>query len=117
MSQCDTWGVSLAGVCYDRGVRSFALILGILTIATACRPTQKQAVWHRQPDIPPSAYEHYIRGKLASVEGDHRLAVAEFRLASAIAPDQPELRVSVAEELLAAGLNEHARQELGLILK
>src|SRR5688572_17101635 len=93
-------------------------ILLLLLMASACRPSSRLSYADgHDGEIPPSAYEHYIRGRMASLEGDHKLAVAEFRLASAIAPDQPELRVAAAEELLAAGMTEHARQELALILK
>ncbi len=93
----------------------FALLL---LLVSACHPSNRlrYADGHTA-GVPASAYEHYIRGRMAALDGDHKLAVAEFRLASTIAPDQPELRVAAAEELLAAGMTEHARQELRLILE
>src|SRR5262245_49537745 len=94
------------------------LLLILATATTACHPSRRlrYADGHVE-DVPPSAYEHYIRGRMAALEGDHKLAIAEFRLASAVAPDQPELRVAAAQELLAAGMTEHSRQELRLILE
>src|SRR5215831_2783672 len=65
------------------------------------------------PGIAPSAYEHYIRGRLAADQGDHVTAIAELRMASASAPDQPEPRIAVGEELLAAGRMDDARAEAG----
>src|SRR5689334_12168274 len=63
------------------------------------------------PEIAPSAYEHYVRGRLAVEHGEHELAIAEFRMASAVAPDQPELRVAIGEELLSLGQLDNASAE------
>src|SRR5215471_2251160 len=89
-----------------------ALVMGFL--ATACAGTYRTGVGYGgEPGIAPSAYEHYIRGRLAAEQGDHVTAIAELRMASASAPDQPEPRIAVGEELLAAGRMDDARAEAG----
>ena len=64
------------------------------------------------PVVPAEAYEHYIEGKRASLSGDHQRAIAHFKLASHAAPDQPELPVAIALELLRAGRLEDAERTL-----
>lgn len=59
----------------------------------------------------PSAYEHYIRARMASENGDHEQAVVELRQASASAGSDPEIRVAIGEELLQCGLLPAARLE------
>jgi tetratricopeptide (TPR) repeat protein len=61
--------------------------------------------------MPPSAYEHYIRARIASERGDHELAIDELRMATASAGPRAELRVAIGEELFAAGQLAAARAE------
>jgi tetratricopeptide (TPR) repeat protein len=63
------------------------------------------------PRFAPSAYEHYIRGRVASERGDHELAAAEMLMSAAVAPNEPEPRLAVVDELLAAGHVDAAQSE------
>src|SRR5262245_33779813 len=67
--------------------------------------------------VHPDAYGHYIRGRKAAFEGRHEEAVAELRLAAVYAPDEPSLRVAIAEELLADGRVDEAALEVRAILQ
>jgi tetratricopeptide (TPR) repeat protein len=91
-------------------VRSLSLLfLAVTGCASAFhRGPSPYSQW---PEIAPSAYEHYIRGRLAVEHSQHELAVAEFRMASAVAPEEPELRVAIGEELLALGQLDNAGTE------
>jgi tetratricopeptide (TPR) repeat protein len=53
------------------------------------------------PRVSPQSYEHYLRGRLAAERGDHADAAAHFRIAIQASPDEPELRLALAEELVA----------------
>jgi tetratricopeptide (TPR) repeat protein len=87
------------------------LLLGAL-LATACAGSYRSGIGYGgEPGITPSAYEHYIRGRLAAEDGDHDTAIAEMRMAAASAPDQAEPRLAVGEELLAAGRLDAANHE------
>lgn len=66
---------------------------------------------------PPGAYEAYLQGRKASVEGRHDDAIAWFRQAAHEAPDELEPRVAIAEELMAAGRLEEARRETDELLR
>src|SRR5215468_11231166 len=93
-------------------VRSFLGSLVCLAMATGCGNSYRTGVGYGgSPGIPPSAYEHYILGRLAAEHGDHEAAAAELRLASASAPEQPEPRVAVGVELLVGGHVDAARAE------
>lgn len=61
-----------------------------------------------RPSTSPSAYAHYLRGRLAIENADHDRAIDELRMATAAAPDEAELALSLAEELHAAGHAEAA---------
>ncbi len=54
--------------------------------------------YHRA--VVPTAYAHYIRGRLASYEHDYATAIREFELARRAAPDEPELTVALFEAIL-----------------
>jgi tetratricopeptide (TPR) repeat protein len=84
------------------------LLAGLAACATSYRAG---AGYGGEPGVAPSAYEHYLRGRLASDRGEHELAIAEMRMASAAAPDEPEPRVAVGEALLVAGRIDAANAE------
>ncbi|MBI4509749.1 MAG: tetratricopeptide repeat protein [Deltaproteobacteria bacterium] len=76
-----------------------------------------------RPDVPvaplrihPSAYEHYIRARKASIEGRHDEALLQFQRTAAFAPDEVEPRVAIAEELMASGRLHDARLHCEAIL-
>jgi tetratricopeptide (TPR) repeat protein len=93
-------------------------VVALVTLS-ACVPRSKWAAvdLYGPPVVPPGAYEHYLRGRLASVEGRHEEAVAEFRLAASMAPDQAEPRIAIAEELLREGRRDAARDEVAEVLR
>jgi tetratricopeptide (TPR) repeat protein len=89
------------------------LVPAVLLLAAACgttRPAPRHP-YGVTPAVSPTAYEHYIRGRMAAEQGDHQLAVVEMRMAAAAAGDDVELRVAVGEQLLAAGQLEAALAE------
>lgn len=93
-------------------------VLGAALFATACAGTYRTGVGYGgEPGIAPSAYEHYIRGRLAAEGGDHDTAIAEMRMAAASAPDQVEPRLVVGEELLAAGRLDAAQHEAAYVVE
>src|SRR5512143_3186971 len=88
------------------------LLLGLLLGASACAGSYRTGIGYTsEVGVAPSAYEHYIRGRIASDRGDHDTAIAELRMASACAPDEIEPRIAVGDELLAAGRFDAARGE------
>jgi tetratricopeptide (TPR) repeat protein len=88
-----------------------AVLLLALAPACASRPTVLPRGYGAQVVTAPSAYEHYVRARIASERGEHDLAIAELRMASASAGSDPELRVALGEELLVAGLLPPAMAE------
>jgi tetratricopeptide (TPR) repeat protein len=96
-------------------VSRFAFVA--LALLTACAPgTRSGAGYGGEPGVAPSAYEHYVRGRIAAEDGSHDTALAEFRMAAAAAPDQAELRLAIGNELLDAGRVEPAQAEADAIV-
>ena len=91
-------------------------VVSVLLAATACgtaRTTPPRHPYAVAPSVSPVAYEHYIRGRMASERGDHELAVIELRMAAGAAGDNAELHLAIGEELLASGKLADARAEAG----
>ncbi len=98
-------------------VRRTLLVLCLTTAACASRPALRGSGTPDRPEIPPSAYEHYIRGRIAAERGDHELALIELRMASASADRPLELRVAIGEALMAAGRADEARREAEILCR
>src|SRR3954467_4304245 len=62
--------------------------------------------------VSPSAYQHYIQAQLLSNEGRAEEAAEELRHALASDGASPYLRTRLAEELLALGRVDEAREEV-----
>jgi tetratricopeptide (TPR) repeat protein len=83
----------------------------------ACAARQTPTDDARSAAVSPYAYEHYVRARLASEDGDHDAAITELRLAATVAPDEPELAVAIAEEQILGGDDAGARMQLDATLK
>jgi tetratricopeptide (TPR) repeat protein len=96
-------------------------VLGLILIVgtgAACAGSYRTGAGYAgDPGIAPTAYEHYIRGRIAADRGDHDTALAELRMAAAAAPDEVEPRVAVGEELLSAGRFDAALTEAGVAVR
>lgn len=65
----------------------------------------------KPPEAPPlsaSAYSHYVRGRLAAIEGDTDEAAREFGLAAQAAPDEPEIVAAYIRALTQAKREDDA---------
>lgn len=83
-------------------------------VAAGCAAPARPAA-DRPPTAAPltaDAYAHYLRGRLASFEGDAARAVRELRAASLAAPDEAPIRVALVEALYRSGDREGARAEI-----
>src|SRR5262245_43057345 len=85
--------------------------------AGGCTSYRSGVGYGASPGIAPSAYEHYILGRLAAERGDHETAIAELRQASASAPEQSEPRLAIGDELLVAGHTDGARREASYAIR
>jgi tetratricopeptide (TPR) repeat protein len=99
-------------------VASFALSLALASLSPACATTSgpRYGAFGHVP-APAEAYAEYVQGRTASYDGDHAGALTHFRRASGYAPDDPSLRVAIAEELFADGQLPQTAEELDAILR
>ena len=93
-----------------RARKLLGLVLSV-SMAGCAGSFRSAAGYGTDPRFALSAFEHYIRGRVAAEGGNHELAIAEMRMASAVAPNEPEPRIAVIEELLAAGRVDAAQAE------
>lgn len=85
--------------------------IAALVTATACGP--KPAA--RRPPPPPleaTAYAHYLRGRLAILEGDYDRAATELRAAAAAAPDEAMIALALIDATYRTGAKARARDEI-----
>jgi tetratricopeptide (TPR) repeat protein len=75
-------------------------LIPLLVAAAACssRPEPVKP----PPPLVADAYAHYLRGRVAALEGDDETAAREFARAAAVAPDQPAIAIARIEALLGA---------------
>jgi predicted Zn-dependent protease len=85
-------------------VRVAALALA-LTMATGCHPPAAATT----APLPPAAYAHYVRGRIALTGNDYRRAEDELRAAAAAAPDQPHLELARIRVIAKGGRAAEAR--------
>lgn len=84
------------------------LVLGSLVLACAgARPAPDASL--ASAPLSAEAYAHYLRGRLAALEGDYPRAAAEMRAAAAAAPGEASIQVALADSLYRAGRRDQAR--------
>ncbi len=96
----------------QRSMLVLALFLPMLLAACGSRTESLQAPAPPPAPLSASAYSHYLRGRVASFEGDQPLAIREFRAATAAAPDQAPILVAFVDALLAADRLTDARRSI-----
>ena len=97
--------------------------VGMLLLASGCRPSlppQLRApaslAGERSSYVSPLAYEHYLRAQLAAADGRSEEALDQLRRALAF-DDSAYLRTRLAEELLALGRIDEARDQAEMALR
>lgn len=80
----------------------------LLGIATACGP-RAVARPTAPPPLAPDAYAHYLRGRLAVLEGAYDRAVVELRQAAAAAPDEAMIALALIDATYRTGRKTEAR--------
>jgi tetratricopeptide (TPR) repeat protein len=76
--------------------------------APAARGGPSKAVRASLEPISAAAYGHYLRGRLAAIEGDDARAAAELRAAALAAPREAPIQVALADALLRSGRRDQA---------
>ncbi|HTE53062.1 MAG TPA: tetratricopeptide repeat protein [Kofleriaceae bacterium] len=97
-----------------------AVAAALAALSVACAGSQPPAPPRRPsaprveplPPLSAQAYRHYLRGRLAAIEGDQARAATELREAAAAASDQPAIRVALADALLRSGSRDEAVREI-----
>ncbi len=94
----------------DKDELRLPLLVAACLVATtqlACGPTRP-----KYPEAPPplsaAAYSHYLRGRVALLDGKPKQASIEFGRAAQLLPDQPEVVVAYAEALLESDKSSDA---------
>jgi len=88
-------------------LRGLLLVLG--SLALACGGAQRAGQPPSEAPLSGEAYAHYLRGRLAALEGDYPRAAAEMRAAAAAAPGEAAIQVALADALYRAGRRAQAR--------
>ena len=76
--------------------------------APAARGVSSKAASPSPEPISAAAYGHYLRGRLAAIEGDDTRAAAELRAAALAAPREAPIQVALADALLRSGRRDQA---------
>ena len=85
------------------------LVLGSLALACGGAGTAPPSSPPFEAPLSGEAYAHYLRGRLAALEGDYPRAAAEMRAAAAAAPGEAAIQVALADALFRAGRRTQAR--------
>ena len=89
-------------------LRRPAPLLTLLLSLAACSSTPKPS--SPPPALDADAYSHYLRGRIAALEGDDQTAAREFERAALAAPGEPAIAVALIEALLGARQTEAAER-------
>jgi tetratricopeptide (TPR) repeat protein len=81
----------------------------LLVALVACGGHRADPPPLRDPPLSAAAYAHYLRGRLAAIDGDYLRAAAELRAAAAAAPGEAPIQVALASALYRAGRRQQAR--------
>jgi len=86
------------------------VIAGCCSLAVACGGASRTAPTAPTDEpLTGEAYAHYLRGRLAALEGDYPRAAAEMRAAAAAAPGEAPIQVALSDVLFRAGRRDQAR--------
>lgn len=86
----------------------FALVVALAGCSSGAPAPVRRPKEPVQRPISAAAYGHYLRGRLASLEGDEVRAAAELRAAAAAAPGEAAIQVALADSLLRSGRRDQA---------
>ncbi len=87
------------------------VLTAVLILLAACGP-KPPARPVPPPTLAPAAYAHYLRGRLAMLEGDYERAVTELQAAAAAAPDEAMIVVAQIDATYRTGAKARARDEV-----
>lgn len=89
-----------------------ALLAFAMVCALGCGPPPVRTRVAKVRPLSPAAYSHYLRGRIAVIEGDYDRAVAELNKASLAAPTEAAIRVAYIDALYRTGAKKRARGEV-----
>ncbi len=93
-------------VCVSFGNTAILLLAAVCVFGLGCggkAKTKSQRPVKAVSLLSAEAYSHYLRGRLASIDGDLELAIVELRAATRAAPQEASIAIALADALYESG--------------